>query len=66
MALYIQLQRMEAEQNLDIFGCVRAMRCKRNCMVQTEVKLLIYSVPVRIHCLMLISIYCAASVCVHP
>lgn len=39
MALFVQLQRMESEQNLDIFGYVRAMRCKRNCMVQTEVSL---------------------------
>ena len=38
MTLYAQLQKMEAEKNIDIFGYVRAMRYKRNCMVQTEVR----------------------------
>ena len=28
---------MKEEKNFDIFGYVRGMRYKRNCMVQTEV-----------------------------
>lgn len=38
IALYAQLQRIEQENNVDIFGFVRSMRYKRNSMVQTEVK----------------------------
>lgn len=38
IALFAQLERMEAEKNVDIFGFVRAMRYKRNSMVQTEVR----------------------------
>ena len=38
IALFSQLERMETEKNLDIFGFVRAMRYKRNSMVQTEVR----------------------------
>ena len=38
ITLFAQLKRMEKEKNLDIFGFVRAMRYRRNCMVQTEVR----------------------------
>jgi protein tyrosine phosphatase len=36
ITLFSQLQRMKEEKNFDIFGYVRGMRYKRNCMVQTE------------------------------
>lgn len=38
IALFAQLERMEEEKDLDIFGFVRGMRYKRNSMVQTEVR----------------------------
>lgn len=38
ISLFTQLQRIQAESNVDIFNFVRNMRYKRCCMVQTEVR----------------------------
>ena len=38
ITLDAQLKRIKREQNIDIFGFVRAMRSKRCYMVQTEVR----------------------------
>ena len=43
ITLFTQLQRMAKEKNLDIFGFVRNMRYRRNCMVQTEVRQPLYT-----------------------
>ncbi len=38
ITLYTQLQRIQAENNVDIFNFVRSMRYNRCSMVQTEVR----------------------------
>ena len=39
ITLFTQLQRIQAEGTVDVFGFVRSMRRRRCYMVQTEVKL---------------------------
>ena len=65
MALFAQVKRMKVENNFDIFGYVRGMRYKRNCMVQTEVS------TIKLHTVQNLnfSIFFpapSATVCVHP
>ena len=54
---------MKEEKNFDIFGYVRGMRYKRNCMVQTEVSQIPQS---SLYVILNITVYYyTASVCVH-